>query len=162
MRNIKLQAFTIFEVTVVLALLSTIVTLLMIAVNRFNEQLKNSSELHKELNDWFAFRSNLWNEFFYADSLSVQKNTVSIYAPERTVMYRKSGEWLERNTGTEWQPTGIKIEGIEEEQAEEGSSINFFFEWKGEPIHMAFRRQQDVKAVVNSYFEKNYGTKGGN
>ena len=152
--NRRLKAFTILELTVVLAVLSVLVTIIAVALNRFNEQLKNSSEIHAELNEWFAFRSNLWSELYHADSVVCKKSEVSIFKSRQEIAYRAEDEMLERKTNGDWTSTGIFIENIEDEPAEDGGTITFNFMWKNEIMKLSYQKIPKAKDIIDRYFEE--------
>lgn len=151
--QLKIKAFTVFELTVVLALMSAIVTIISVALNRFNEQMKNNSEIHAELNHWYAFRSNLWNELYTADSVRYQKEEVFIFRQGKSVDYRVSGDMLERRTDLQWEPTALAIENITREASPEGDLIVFNFLWKGEIMELSYQEIPRVKDIIDHYFE---------
>lgn len=152
--EIQLPAFTVFEVTVVLALLSTIITIISVALNRFSEQLKNSAEVHQELNDWFAFRSVLWKELYTSDSVAFIHQEAHIYSGSRDIAYRAENEWLERKSGQEWVSTGIALESIESKPEEKGGMLVFHFKWKDGIMDLSYRQAARVKDKIDRYFEE--------
>jgi len=153
-RNMKISAFTVLELTVVLALLSTIITIISVSLNRFNEQLKNSSDIHQELNEWFAFRANLWQELYMADSIVYHQNELAIYRQGSQTAYRAEDDLLERRTGIEWASTGIAIENITQETSEAGNTVIFNFHWKEEIMPMSYLEVPGVKEIIDRHFEK--------
>lgn len=156
-RTARVKAFTIFELTVVLALLSVIVTIISWSLNRFNEQIKNSSVIHTELNQWFAFRSNLWHELYNADSLVCGAQSVSIFKGGTSIDYRVAGETLERRNQYEWGATAMEIESINREVLPDGILVHFNFKWKGELMELSFKQFSQVKEIINHYFETSDG-----
>jgi competence protein ComGF len=152
-RASHIDAFTIFEVTVVIAIMSVIIGLIAISMNRFNEQLKVSSDLSVELNEWFAFRANLWNELYETDSVTYKNNELQLVQNERAVGYKLDGDQLLRSQTGQWIDT--KMEASEIGIHEEDRRINVFFDfhWKGEIMTLSYLVEPDSKAKINSYFE---------
>ena len=152
-RKNSVSAFTIFEVTIVLGLMSAIISIIAISFNRFNEQLKSSSEIHAELNAFFAFRSNLWNELYTSDSIVYQSNQVIIYKNNKLVEYRIENDLLERKAESDWVKTSFSMIGIQEEIKKDDQIISFIFDWKGESMKLHYFCKPDLKHKIDQYFE---------
>jgi hypothetical protein len=152
-RKNSVSAFTIFEVTIVLGLMSAIISIIAVSFNRFNEQLKNSSEIHAELNTFFAFRANLWNELYTSDSIVCQKNQVIIFKNNKAVEYRIEEDILERKSDEYWVKTNFLMLGIQEEIKDEDQIISFTFDWKGESMKLHYFCKPDLKHKIDHYFE---------
>jgi len=153
-RHTRVNAFTVLELTVVLALLSTLITIISVALNRFNEQLKNSADIHTELNEWFAFRANLWRELYTADSVAYKNSEMFIFHSGTSTGYRATDEMLERRDGTEWTATGMAIEDIAQETKDDGDMITFNFLWKDEIMPLSYLELPGVKETIDRYFEQ--------
>jgi len=155
-----IDAFTIFEVTVVLAIMGILIGLIATSVNRFNEQLKMTSDINQELSEWFAFRSNLWSELYACDSIQSNGNELLLFSDQRTIKYRLDGEEVMRSTGKDWLPTKTKAESIrlEQEETVKGSRVSsqttviFDFKWKGEPMTLSYYFEPAVDDKINNYF----------
>lgn len=145
-------AFTIFEVTVVVAIMSVIISIIAVTVNRFNEQLKVSTDLSGELNEWYAFRSNLWREFYLSDSIRMKEGVCSIYGKDKEVSYRISNDHLARSTGGDWNSTGFEMESIKHNEREQ--RFDFNFQWKGEVMTMSYPDKPSIKASIDNYFAR--------
>ncbi|MDG1332923.1 MAG: hypothetical protein P8P74_11385, partial [Crocinitomicaceae bacterium] len=94
-----IDAFTIFEVTVVLAIMGVLIGLIATSVNRFNEQLKMTGDINQELNEWFAFRSNLWSELYACDSIQSVDQELTLFAQNRVIKYKLEDEDVLRSNG---------------------------------------------------------------
>jgi hypothetical protein len=149
----KVPGFTIFEITVVLAILSTIITIVAMAFNRFNEQLKNSSGINQELNEWFVFRANLWQELYLADSIVYREETIHLYRQAELVSYRIADELLERRKTGDWTSTGFEMEDLRETVGGNDKRIVFIFRWKGAPMTLEYYCKPDVKQQMDRYFD---------
>lgn len=159
MRN-RVEAFTIFEVTVVLAILGVLITIISVSLNRFNEQLRINSELHGELNHWMMVRANCWKDYYDADSLQFSEETVTIYQPERAIRYRVADNHLMRQEesltgiGNEWVDMEVAIDEIREEINEQGRYIIFSFPWKANVMEIRYYCNGNNQVVVNEYFDQ--------
>ncbi len=147
-----IDAFTIFEVTVVLAIMGALIGLIANSVNRFNEQLKLTDDLSQELNEWFAFRSNLWSELYASDSVQSVDKELILFSPKRTIKYKLEDEDVLRSVGSEWQTTKTKAESIRLETENEQTTVIFDFKWKGELMTLSYYFEPDVKNKINHYF----------
>lgn len=148
------NAFTIFEVTVVLAILGVLITIISVSLNRFNEQLKINNEIHEELNHWMLVRANLWREYYDADSLQLISNQVIIYQPDREIFYKEEDEHLMRKEGSnEWQSMKVELESIVSEEIEGKTFIIFSFSLKNEVMELKYYCKKNKKNSVNTYFE---------
>ena len=154
----NISAFTIFEITIVLGLMSTIIAIIAVSYNRFNEQMKNSSVIHEELNTFFAFRSNLWNELYTSDSINYQNKQINIYTDNQLVEYKIEDELLERKAGKEWVTTPFSMIELKEEEQNNDKIISFIFDWKGEPMKLHYFCKPELKHKIDHYFE-NFETK---
>jgi competence protein ComGF len=149
----KLSAFTILEVTIVMALMSIIITIVTVAINRFNEQMKNNATIQQELNDFYAFRSNLWNELYSADSINYNNKIVSIYTADKIVEYTIEDELLARKNGNEWIKTAFPMLELREDFKKEDKIISFIFDWKGEPMNLHYLCKSSIKSKIDTYFD---------
>lgn len=150
-----IAAFTLFEMTVVLAIMGILISIIAVSLNRFGEQMKQSSEVQGELNQWYQFRSNLWRELYVSDSLIMNKDVLSIYKGTQAVQYKVDEEiLLRKNETTDWQTTNISAESIKESILDEKRFLEFSFIWKGDPLKMTYLCQESIKYRIDSYFEK--------
>lgn len=147
------KAFTIVEITIVLGLMSMIIALISFSYNRFNEQLKKSVVLNDELNMFFAFRSNLWDELYQADSIRFDNNIVQIFKPLKTIEYRIEDNYLERNTGSEWVSTSFEMEQLMLVEKNSEQFIQFDFVWKDQVMRLEYLLHSSIKRRIDNYFE---------
>ncbi len=150
----KLKAFSLFEVTVVLAILSILLTIITVALNRFNEQIKLSSDVRQELNDFYVVRSNLWRELYESDSLLCQNNELKIISGDLETLYFIEDERLFRKKDDQVMDLKIPIESISE--VEEGKKIRivFSFIWKEEIMKLSYLKRANLDKQINQYFEE--------
>lgn len=147
-----ISAFTLFEVTVVLAIMGVLIGLIATSINRFNEQLKMTSDLNQELNEWFAFRSNLWSELYACDSIQSNNQEIVLFAKQRIIKYKLEDEDVMRSNGADWQTTKAKAESIRLESEDDHKTVIFDFKWKGDLMTLSYYFQPDVKNKINDYF----------
>lgn len=151
-RTEHIAAFTIFEVTVVLAIMGILIGLIATSVNRFNEQLKMTGDISQELNEWFAFRANLWSELYQCDSIQQKEQELLLFSNNRLIKYKLDDEDLLRSTGNEWQPTKTKAESIRLETIDEHTTVIFDFKWKGELMTLNYYYEPDISSKINAHF----------
>lgn len=149
-----IAAFTILEVTIVVAIMSILITIISTTINRFNEQLKFSNDVHKELNQWFAFRSNLWGELYRADSMKMNLNELHIFDKGITTAYKIDGEELVRKKETDWTTTGMKAERISLDLEEGNTIFRCDFVWKGDVMTVEYLYKPEIRNEINAYFDQ--------
>lgn len=88
--------------------MGVLIGLIAVSVNRFNEQLKMTGDVNQELNEWFAFRSNLWSELYTCDSITTQEGELLMYINGKTIKYKLDEDKVMRSTGFDWQETTAK------------------------------------------------------
>lgn len=153
-RRGHIEAFTLFEVTVVLAIMSVLVTILAVSLNRFNEQLKNSTIVQGELNTWYQFRSNLWRELYTSDSLRFIDSELGIYHDSTSVSYKIEDDTLFRKGASmEWSSTHMAASAITEVIENEQKIVSLDFIWKGELMQLRYLNAPSLKREMDSYFE---------
>lgn len=152
--KLKLKAFSLFEVTVALAILSILLTIITVALNRFNEQIKLSSDIRQELNDFYVVRSNLWRELYESDSLLCENNELKIISGDLETLYFIEDERLFRKKDDQVMDLKIPIESISE--VEEGKKIRivFSFIWKEEIMKLSYLKRANLDKQINQYFEE--------
>lgn len=151
----SIKAFTIFEVTVVLAILGVLITIISVSLNRFNEQLKINNDVHEELNHWMLVRANMWREYYDADSLVFESNQLTIYQPNRAIQYKEEGELLMRKEGmSEWKSMKVELTSIVSEENEGKTFIIFSFPLKNDIMELKYYCKENKKNIVNTYFDK--------
>mgnify|MGYP003641178753 CR=1 FL=1 len=149
----RINAFTIMEVTIVLAIMSLIIGIIATATNRFSEQLKSSSEISQELNQWNAMSSNLWRELYFSDSISTQNNELIIYQKEGEINYRILNQTIIRTLKSNSIDMGVSASAIYSEPNKGASTIIIDFLWKGEVMSLKFYNKPLLANQINSYFE---------
>lgn len=151
----RIEAFSLLEVMVVLAIMSLMVSILAVSLNRFNEQLKNSTLIQGELNQWYRFRANLWRELYQADSMHYTNTQLDLYDDLKKVSYKIDGDTLFRSAKeADWLSSGFSAASIREENIDEnGKRYCFDFNWKGETMTLRFLENESPKEKIDKYFQ---------
>lgn len=150
----RVSAFTIFEVTIVLAVMSTLISIIAVSLNRFNEQLKMSSDIRIELNEWYAVRSVIWKDFYAADSVEMVANEMHIHTADGLRSYRISEGILERSNGAAWISMRMETEELYIDTLRSAEVCHMGFMWKEKPMDLRFAFQPGVDVRINRYFEQ--------
>lgn len=150
----KIKAFSLFEVTVALAILSILLTIVTVALNRFNEQVKMSSDVHQELNQFYIVRSNLWRELYESDSIFCANNEAQIYFQGKESTYFIEDEVLLRKKDGTVTDLKIPIESISEIEEGENIKIVFSFTWKEEIMKLSYLKLASRESKINRYFDE--------
>ena len=153
--NKHIAAFTLFEVTVVLAIMSIMLTIVTVALNRFNEQIKNSSKIHQELNHFYIVRSNLWRELYESDSLFCEQNRLQIFTQGNKIEYFVEDELLQRkDLRAESENMNLAVESIKTVEKEKEQVIEIAFIWKEEIMKLTYLNKAHLDSKINRYFEE--------
>lgn len=150
----RISAFTIFEVTVVLAVMSVLISIIAASLNRFNEQLKMTSDIRIELNQWYAVRSVIWKDFYAADSVEMVASEMHIHTANGLRTYRISEGILERNAGDAWISMHMETEELYIDTLSSAEVCHMGFVWKEKPMDLRFAFQPGVDVQINRYFEQ--------
>jgi len=148
----KMNAFTIFEVTVVLAIMSVLITIIFTSLNRFNERLKIANDISMELNSWRSIRSAIWRECYTADSMSCRNNELHLNLDDRVIQYKVQDDNLHRRQGDDWVDLKINAEAIYPETKNEVTVYHIDFLWKQEVMALSYHDQPAIAARINNYF----------
>jgi type II secretory pathway pseudopilin PulG len=149
----SVAAFTILEVVIVLSIMSVLITIIAVASNRFQEQLKQTSVIQESLNRFYALRSELWYELYTSDSIVVASDQTHIYMPERIVSYKISDDTLYQFNQQTWQSMHVAMLGITTQNENEAQKITFQFDWKDAPMELCYYSQNGLKQKMDDFFE---------
>lgn len=148
----RLAAFSILEVTIVIAMIALLSALFFGALNRFGEQIHNETLIKNELNDWYVIRANLWRELDEADSILVKDNHASIYSNARKIDYSIVDNKLFRTIGELKMDMKIEMNAITLEEIKNHQFVAFNVAWKNEDMILRFPLRSSVASKVNHYF----------
>jgi len=148
----SIPAFTIFEVTTVLAIMSLLISIIYVALSRFNEQLKMANDVATEMNDWRMVRSTIWKDFYQVDSIQYQENNLTIFAQENQLEYKIVDDYLHRiKNGTDVE-LGFEVESIYEKRENDISTFYMDFPWKNEVMSLSYTYSPAIDLEINNYF----------
>jgi type II secretory pathway component PulJ len=151
----RVNAFSVLEVTIVIALMALLGALFFGALNRFNEQIAHETAIKNELNDWFVVRANLWRELDDADSILVKDNRAEIYLAGNTTEYTISDNRLYRKTpSAEIADMKIAMNAIVAEELKGRQYVSFRMDWKNEEMVLRFPLRSTLAATINHYFQQ--------
>jgi hypothetical protein len=162
-RSYRVPAFSVLEVTIVIALMALLGSLFFGALNRFNEQIANETRIKNELNDWYVVRANLWRELDEADSIRVSDNRAELFFPNphsaggvSKLAYFISDNRLFRKTEeTDDKDMQIAMNAIALEERKGRRYVAFKIDWKQEEMILRFPLRSTVAGNVNHYFTEN-------
>lgn len=149
----RVSAFTILEVVIVLSIMSVLITIIAVATNRFQEQLKQTSTIQQSLNQFYAIRSELWYELYTSDSIHVENKQATLYLPKREVSYKIEDDTLYQSTNEDWRSLHIAMLDIQETRENETQKVTFTFDWKDEPMELSYYTQHGLKQKMDVFFE---------
>lgn len=149
----RVSAFTILEVVIVLSIMSVLITIIAVATNRFQEQLKQTSTIQESLNQFYAIRSELWYELYTSDSIHVENKQATLYLPKRTVSYKMEDDTLYQSTTEDWRSLHLAMLGIHATKENETQKVTFTFDWKDEPMQLSYYSQHGLKQKMDVFFE---------
>lgn len=153
----SIPAFTIFEVTIVLAVMSVIAAMVTFSVNSLFSQMHTSEAIHKELNNFYRVRSTLWYDCISADSVVYYQNTFVAYQSNRTVTYSLEDEQLVRQQNGMRELLGITVKSIKSEETKQGEEIILTFDWKEEELLWRYFNRPNLAAGINQFFDERDG-----
>ena len=153
----SIPSFTIFEVTVVMAIMSVLVTMISFSVNRLFESLHKTEVIHGELNAFYRLRSTLWYDCVTADSMICENNELYVFQNTRKVNYSLDEGMLVRTCDGITMPMEQATEEITATETEAGVRINFQFNWKGELLNWHFVNRPDRAGNINQFFDRRNG-----
>lgn len=148
-----IAAFTILEVTIVLAIMSVMITIIAVSSNRFQEQVKQTSIIQEELNHFYSVRSNLWLEMYTSDSIQYEDNLIQIYQHERAISYTVLSSTLFRKQDLgEWINLKLPMIALNKVEVNHSNKIEFIFDWKGEPMKLHYFCSAGTKEKIDDFF----------
>lgn len=150
----KVDAFTLFEVTVVMAIMSVIISIISLSFNRFHEQLKVAQDISSELNHFRMVRSTLWKDFTAADSIVFASDEIQVYNNASVIKYQATNETLHRKNHTDdWQDLELDVESIYVDSVSGMKDYHINFLWKGEEMNWNFLDQPSLAMRINNQFK---------
>jgi hypothetical protein len=149
----KLPAFTIFEVVMVLAIMSCLVAIVSASINRLGEQVKTAQEIQQDLTKFYEFRSNLWRECILSDSITNIHHGIQLWKDGIAVQYKSEGGDLQRSTdGSIWRSTGFTVIESKSSMVQTSAYMELQIQWKAQEINFRFPKKATLKQRIDSYF----------
>jgi hypothetical protein len=151
-KNQFLKAFTILEVTIVMALMSLLIGIVFSAVNRFQEQLYRDQRVKGELSLFFVLRANLWQELDACDSVQHLDKTLTLFSDHRVISYKAEKEMLWRKENGAFEPVPACLKDYKYSNDDKGEQVTFLFQLEREEIQLRYQFQNQLTDRVNVYF----------
>lgn len=149
----SIPSFTIFEVTMVLAIMSILVMIVSTSINRFNEQLKVVDDIKAELNYFHVVRANIWKDLYLADSISMVNNQLIISQGDIKQGYKIEEGLLYRKNNSDWFNLAIEATSIFKSTEENTPVFHIVFPWKSNEIDLEYYYKPSIDRSVNAYFD---------
>lgn len=155
MRNgVKINAFSILELTVVLSLTGLFVSLFFLSVNSFNKTLQQEITIKNELNTFFQFRSTFWLDLEKADSLHLTKDKLSCFHSNDLIIYQVLNEKLSRQHGDHQTLFEIGARTIDKMVINHKELVEFKLDWKNREFSLFYPLRKHNHNEINSYFNQ--------
>lgn len=133
-----------------------LITIISLSTNRFNEQLKITADISKELNDWQVVKSTIWQDFYMADSIHMESNELVLFSQNKLINYKIQDDVLYRSNNGLWQNLKFEVEAIKEEVKDDISTFSFEFPWKDQTMKLSYHYLSGVDQSINNYFNQSY------
>lgn len=153
-KGTKISSFTIFEVTMVLAIMSVLILIITLSTNRFNEQLKISNDIKSELNAFQLLRANLSKDFYHADQVRLKNGELILTKELGEIKYTINDGFLSQVRGNETISLNILVTDIFETSLKEVPVYHIIIPWKNEELDLSFYYKPSVDLAINTFFEE--------
>ena len=150
----KIASFTVFEATVVVAIIGILLTIVSTSINRFNEQLKNRSLIAERMNAMLMLRSTLHTQYYDADSLNCSPGNLVLYKNADSVVYRSIDGQLSIQKGSRQDLFDLEVHNLDKEQIEEQSFITLELNWTPENVKIRLPERAFPVQRINPFFKK--------
>jgi competence protein ComGF len=150
-KSISIAAFSVLEITLVLALLGILSALFFGAINRFQATMHNDIQIKSELNSFFQFRSNLWRELDQSDSIKITNKQLNLFIQNKVVVYSQESstsklKWSSNEAERIFDLEVNTLNIINEKQ------LLFDLTWKDQPLRIHYPIKQSKADKINHYF----------
>lgn len=153
-KQIKIEAFSILELAVVLSLTGLFISLFFLSVNSFNRSLQQEIIIKNELNEFFQFRATFWQDMEKADSFHLDKDRLTCFRSTDLIVYQILDEKLSRSHKNHQALFEINALSIEKTNVNAHDLITFKLEWKNKEFLLYYPLQKQNINFINSYFNK--------
>lgn len=154
-RPFKIQAFSILELAVVLSLTGLFISIFFLSVNSFNRSMQQEIVIKNELNNFFLFRSNFWQDMEKSDSFRLQKDHLTCFSGSDSIIYNKIDEHLSRSHKNHQTSFELIAHSIEKTMLNGHEVIVFNLEWKNRLFSLKYPFQKQNRNEINAYFNQN-------
>ncbi len=134
--------------------MSVLIAIISNSVNRFNEQLKVSTDVHAELNHWRSVRSVIWSDFYHADSINFGNGELTMFEDGKEAAYKIIDDQLHRRSNADWFNLEVEAERIYQEEKNEEVVFHMLFPWKEVPMDLSYHYQTAIDGKVNAFFDR--------
>lgn len=153
-KAIKIKAFSILELAVVLSLTGLFISLFFLSVNSFNKSLQQEIVIKNELNQFFQFRATFWQDMEKADSFNLSEDKLTCFMPTGSIVYRITDEKLSRSSANHQALFDINALAIEKTNLNKHELIDVKLEWKNTEFSLKYPLQKQNINSINHYFNK--------
>jgi hypothetical protein len=153
-REVKIKAFSILELAVVLSLMGLFVSLFFLSVNSFNKTLQQEITIKNELNTFFQFRSTFWLDLEKADSFHLDKDKLSCFHSNDLITYQILNEKLSRKHGDHQTLFEVGAQSISKKVIPNKDLVEFKLDWKNKEFSLFYPLQKHNNNEINSYFKQ--------
>lgn len=153
-KQVKIEAFSILELAVVLSLTGLFISLFFLSVNSFNRSLQQEIIIKNELNEFFLFRATFWQDMEKADSFDLAKDRLTCFRTNDSIVYQITNEQLSRSSKNHQALFGINALSIEKTNLNQHELIDFKLEWKNTTFSLKYPLQKQNSNNINNYFNK--------
>lgn len=151
-KQLKIEAFSILELAVVLSLTGLFISLFFLSVNSFNKSLQQEILIKNELNGFFQFRATFWQDMEKADSFKLSKDKLTCFMPADSIVYAITDEKLSRSSSNHQALFDINALSIEKTDLNKHDLIRFKLEWKNTEFSLQYPLQKQNINSINHYF----------
>lgn len=150
----KIAAFSILELAVVLSLTGLFISLFFLSVNSFNKSLQQEIVIKNELNTFFQFRANFWQDMEKSDSFHLEQNRLICFHSFDSIIYQITEEKLSRLHKNHQALFEVNALSIEKTKLNEHELISFNLEWKNTEFTLSYPLQKQNRNRINNYFNQ--------
>ncbi len=152
-----LPAFTIFEATVVVAIMGIIIAIVSYSLNRLNEQVHLANGISEKINQFNIVRSSFWEDACSSDSLVNNEGSLIFYTNGSAISYSIEDDTLIRNNKDISQSFGLRCDNMDVTNEDLGESVTISLSFNEQPVEFSMNRSKNIDCIINDYFSTRYG-----
>lgn len=152
----KIKAFTILELLLVLAISGILVGFFFTSIANFQRYLSDKSSSSIEMNRLILFKSTLREELMNAELLSISPKTLTIYNKKDTISYQALPDSkVARKSGNQTNSFDqIEFIKLEQKNINENYFISFQFKFRQEEMEILSPKHPSIESGVNDFYTK--------